>query len=132
MAFLLLFLCGFCGGVLGGMGMGGGTALIPLLTVVLGVEQGTAQGINLLAFLPMSAAALAVHKKNGLLEKEGLADVIVPALLSSLLFSAIAVRLPASLLGKGFGVLLIVLSVRWISEGLSRRQRAPQDGKKIR
>ena len=38
MAFFLFFLCGIAGGVLGGMGMGGGTALIPLLTVLCGVE----------------------------------------------------------------------------------------------
>ena len=37
MSFYLFFLCGVLGGVLGGMGMGGGTALIPLLTLYLGV-----------------------------------------------------------------------------------------------
>ena len=49
MAFLLLALCGFAGGLLGGMGMGGGTALIPLLTLA-GVPQAAAQGVNLLSF----------------------------------------------------------------------------------
>ena len=61
MAFFLFLLCGVAGGVLGGMGMGGGTALIPLLTVFCGVEQGVAQGVNLLSFLPMSVLALTVH-----------------------------------------------------------------------
>lgn len=111
MAFLIFFLCGLCGGVLGGMGMGGGTALIPLLTIFCGVEQTAAQGINLLAFLPMSALALSVHAKSGLLKKDGLASIIVPALLFSILFSLLAATLPSAALGKGFGAFLTVLSV---------------------
>ena len=69
MSFLIFLLCGIAGGVLGGMGMGGGTLLIPLLTAVCGVKQTAAQGVNLLCFLPMSAVALAVHAKSGLLKK---------------------------------------------------------------
>ncbi len=79
MSFYLYFLCGILGGVLGGMGMGGGTVLIPLLTIFCGVEQGAAQGVNLLSFLPMSLLALTVHAKNGLLKKEGLFYLIAPA-----------------------------------------------------
>ena len=111
MSFLIFFLCGVAGGLLGGMGMGGGTALIPLLTVVCGVPQAAAQGVNLAAFLPMSVFALAVHEKNGLLKKEGLLWMIAPALLFSVLFSLLASALPAHALKSGFGVFLIVLSL---------------------
>ena len=52
MSFYLYFLAGIAGGIPGGMGMGGGTALIPLLVLLCGAEQGVAQGINLLSFLP--------------------------------------------------------------------------------
>ena len=67
MSFYLYFLCGILGGVLGGMGMGGGTVLIPLLTIFCGVEQGAAQGVNLLSFLPMSL--LAAHLPAVVLKK---------------------------------------------------------------
>ncbi len=110
MSFLIFLLCGIAGGVLGGMGMGGGTLLIPLLTAVCGVKQTAAQGVNLLCFLPMSAVALAVHAKSGLLKKEGLAFLTVPALLFSALFSVAAAYLPESALSKGFGLFLIGLS----------------------
>ena len=53
------------GGIIGGMGMGGGTLLIPLLTLAAGVEQHLAQAINLMSFVPMSIVALIIHKKNG-------------------------------------------------------------------
>ena len=110
MSFLIFMLCGFAGGVLGGMGMGGGTALIPLLTIFCGVEQSAAQGINLLAFLPMATIALFIHAKNGLLSKEGLVPLVAPALAFSVLGSLRAAYLPAGALKRGFGAFLVLLS----------------------
>lgn len=110
MAFYLIFVCGIAGGVLGGMGMGGGTALIPLLTLFCGVEQATAQGVNLLSFLPMSLIALAVHAKNGLLQKKGLIYLILPAVVFSAGGALLASWLPSAVLRRGFGVFLIVLA----------------------
>ena len=123
MSFLVFLACGLAGGVLGGMGMGGGTALIPLLTIFCGVEQGVAQGVNLLAFLPMSLIALSVHAKNGLLQREGLLPLILPALLSSVLFSLLAAILPSQILHKGFGAFLIGLSFYVFSCALKERKK---------
>ncbi len=122
MAFLLLFFCGIFGGVLGGMGMGGGTLLIPLLTLVCGVEQGVAQGLNLLSFLPMSLLALTVHAGNGLLKREGLLRLCVPAALFSLLGAFFAVLLPSALLKRAFGLFLIILSYLPFRAALSKRE----------
>ena len=123
MAFLLLVLCGLAGGVLGGMGMGGGTALIPLLTL-FGVDQAAAQGVNLLAFLPMAALALAVHAKAGLVRGEGLTPLVLPALAFSALGSLLAAHLPSDVLEKGFGVFLIVLALfRLRGAFAARKQR---------
>ena len=43
---VLFIVFGIIGGLLGGMGMGGGTLLIPLLTLGLDVPQQTAQLLN--------------------------------------------------------------------------------------
>ncbi len=53
-------------GIAGGMGLGGGIVLIPALTLAMGAEQHTAQGMTLFAYLPMALFALASHirKKN--------------------------------------------------------------------
>lgn len=110
MAFYLLFLCGFAGGVLGGMGMGGGTALIPLLTLLLGVPQTVAQGINLISFLPMSLIALSVHAGNGLLKGRGLVWIIPSAVLFAGGGALLAIVLPAAVLRKAFALFLIILS----------------------
>lgn len=56
---LLPFLCGLGAAVISAWGVGGGTLLLLVMTLFLGVDQRTAQGINLLFFLPTAAAALA-------------------------------------------------------------------------
>lgn len=61
---LLLFVIGAAAGVISGMGMGGGTLLIPVLTLLMGIPQRQAQGVNMLSFLPAAAAALYIHKKR--------------------------------------------------------------------
>lgn len=66
MQWLWFAAAGICGGVLAGMGMGGGTLTIPILVLLLSVDQLTAQFANLIAFLPTGAAALGVHLKTDL------------------------------------------------------------------
>ena len=117
MAFLLLLGCGFLGGLLGGMGLGGATAPIPLSTLS-GLPQAAAQGVNLVAFLPMAALAIGVHARAGLLKGEGLVPLILPALAFSALFSLLAAHLPSAVLEKGFGVFLIVLALIRLRDAL--------------
>lgn len=65
MRFLVCLLAGLAGGVLGGMGMGGGTVLIPILTMLCGVPQHMAQSVNLFSFLPMSRFRCASTRRAG-------------------------------------------------------------------
>lgn len=110
MSFYLYLILGFLGGIPAGMGMGGGTITIPLLIFAGGVEQKVAQCANLFSFLPMSAGALKTHADNGLLKTQGMAWVILPALLTSALGAALAAALPSEFLRKGFGAFLIGLA----------------------
>ncbi|MDE6504484.1 MAG: TSUP family transporter [Clostridia bacterium] len=112
MSFILYLIAGFAAGLLGGMGMGGGTVLIPALTILLGVEQHVAQAANLIAFLPMAAFSLKVHKERGLLKTEGIAGIVIPAVIISVLSGLVAALLPAEVLKKLFGAFLILLAVK--------------------
>ena len=78
MKIFLYVISGVAGGVIGGMGMGGGTLLIPLLTVLCGLSQHYAQSVNLIVFVPMSIVAIIIHAKNGLINKSCL-YVSIPA-----------------------------------------------------
>ena len=114
MSFILYLLVGFASGVLGGMGMGGGTILIPALTILLGVGQHVAQATNVVAFLPMAALVLPAHKKNGLLRTDGVWYLIIPAIISTVLAGILMAALPSDFLRKLFGLFLIGLAVREI------------------
>ena len=112
MAFLIYVVVGFAAGLLGGMGMGGGTILIPALTILLGVGQHVAQATNVISFLPMAAFALVEHKKQGLLQTKGLSKVIIPAVIATVLTGFIMAALPAEMLKKLFGAFLIILAIK--------------------
>lgn len=112
MSFILYMLAGLFSGVLGGMGMGGGTILIPVLTIFLGVEQHIAQSANLIAFLPMALFSLQVHRERGLLKTDGVWGVVIPAVLTSVLGGLAAVFLPSAILKKLFGAFLIGLAIK--------------------
>lgn len=107
----LLAAAGFASGVFGGMGMGGGTVLIPVLTVFFDVGQKSAQAINLVAFVPMAIVSLIMHFKNGLIEKKGLLWIIIPAALVSAGGSLAATAIDGEILRRIFGGFLLLLSV---------------------
>ena len=59
-----LALAGVLFGIIGGMGMGGGIVLIPVLTLLFGMSQHQAQGLNLLTFFPMAVFAIIAHLRK--------------------------------------------------------------------
>lgn len=109
--FVLLGVCGFFAGVLGGMGMGGGALLIPALTVFFGVGQIGAQAINLVVFIPMAIVSLIIHVKNKRVQTKGLLWIILPALFCSLSGSFFALSISGTLLKRLFGAFLILLAL---------------------
>lgn len=108
---ILLAVSGIAAGVLGGMGMGGGTILIPLLTIFFNVGQKEAQAINLVAFIPMAIVSLTIHIKNKRVKKEGLLWIIVPAVLTSVGGGFAAQAVNGEVLKRIFGGFLLLLSV---------------------
>ena len=121
---MIYTIIGFFAGVIGGMGMGGGTLLIPLLTIGLSVPQQTAQFINLVAFIPMSALALIVHIRNGYVVKKRIFYVIVPALVFAVAGSFIATVVSAAILKKAFGGFLILLGAVYFFGSIFTRKSA--------
>ena len=55
---------GLISGIVGGLGMGGGTVLILLLSMFANIEQHIAQGTNVIFFVPTAIAAIFVFIKN--------------------------------------------------------------------
>lgn len=110
MNWLWYILSGLCAGVAAGMGMGGGTLLIPVLTLALGLPQHAAQGVNVLAFLPAAVAALVIHAKAGRLHLRACLPIIFAGALGALAASFLAGRIDAPWLRRMFGGFLILLA----------------------
>lgn len=108
---VIFIVIGLVGGLIGGMGMGGGTLLIPLLTLFTGLEQHVAQAINLIAFVPMSVAAIVIHAKNQLIEYKYVIWIAIPAVVFSVGSSLLAKVIGGKALGRYFGIFLVLLGI---------------------
>ena len=107
-AWLLPVLAGFCTGILSAWGVGGGTLLLLLMTLFLGVEQADAMAINLLYFLPTAGMGLLSHGKGGLLEKPVLRSAIPAGLIAAALAAWLSFSVDTELLRRPFGVYLLL------------------------
>lgn len=109
--FFLYGLAGVVGGVLGGMGMGGGTLLIPILTIFFDMEQIVSQGINLISFIPMAVVALIIHFKNKLVKLKKTFFIIASGIVTCIVGCFIAKNISGDLLKRIFGGFLVALSI---------------------
>ncbi len=114
MDWLIPFLCGLGAAVLSAWGVGGGTLLLLVMTLLLGVDLRTAQGVNLLFFLPTALSALLLHAKNGYLDKPTLKAAVPPAVAAALAGAWIATAVDVEVLRKPFGVYLLLSGVSLI------------------
>ena len=111
MEYIWYGIAGILSGVLGGMGMGGGTILIPLLSIFYAVSQHTAQATNLISFIPMSVIALIINLKNKLVDFNKIIWIIVPGVLTCILGCYIAMAIKGEILKRLFGGFLLLLSI---------------------
>ncbi len=111
MTIFLYIIFGIIAGVFGGLGMGGGTLLIPLLTIFLNLDQKLCQGINLISFLVMALFSLLIHYKNNYIETKNIYLIILSGLVFSGLGALLANFIPSNALRMAFGVFLCVLSI---------------------
>ena len=112
---IIPFLCGLGASILSAWGVGGGTLLLLVMTLFLDVDQRTAQGINLLFFLPTAASALVCHARGGYLDKPTLKSAVPLAVAAALAGAWIATNLDVAVLRKPFGVYLLLsrVSLLW-------------------
>lgn len=107
---------GLACGILSGLGIGGGTLLMVCMTALLNVEQQSAQGINLLYYLPTAAVALIFHARN----KEVVWRAVFPAAAAgccaAVLGAMLAAHVDAQLLRRLFGGFLILVGLRELAQ----------------
>ena len=109
-------------GVLSGFGIGGGSLLMVWMTAVCAVGQKTAQGINLLYFLPTAVCALIFHAKHRQICWKAVLPAAIAGCAAAVPGALLAASLDMELLRKLFGGFLIAVGlVEIFCKGLKKK-----------
>ena len=108
---MLYVITGITSGIVSGLGIGGGTILILVLTIFLGIDQHIAQATNLIFFIPTSIVAIIVNMKNKIIDKKLAITISVFGIAGAILGANIANKTNVSSLRKYFGVFLAIIAI---------------------
>lgn len=109
MQILLLLAVSCFSGIFAGMGMGGGTFLIPLLSLFFGIEQIICQSTNVLCFVLLAIICSVIYAKNKLIDYKVVLCVTFPATAIATLASIFAVKTSSDVLQICFSIFIILV-----------------------
>ncbi|WDV47516.1 TSUP family transporter [Clostridiaceae bacterium M8S5] len=108
---MLLLSLGLITGIISGMGIGGGTILIPGLILLTSLTQKQAQGINLFIYLPTATIALITHFYNKNLKLKPIIPIILMGIIGSIVGAKMAVVFDSNILRIIFAIFLLIMGV---------------------
>lgn len=120
---------GFFAGIIGGMGMGGGTILIPTLILFASVDPKIAQSINLLSSIPMAIIALIIHFRDKNVVKELVLPIALFGILGAIAGSFVANYITSEHLRKIFALFLLIVGSIEVKKGISHPKNTTCDDK---
>lgn len=107
-------LIGAFSGIFSGIGMGGGTILIFLLTFLVGLEQHIAQATNLLYFIPTAISAIIVNFKDKNIDTKLAFWVSIGGVIGAIIGAIISINTNVEMLRKLFGIFLAIITIHEI------------------
>ena len=111
---MIEIIIGLVAGTISGIGMGGGTVLIFLLTTISGLEQHIAQAINLVFFVPTSISAIIVNIKNKNIDFKLATIISICGIIGAIIGAKISINTDVETLKKYFGYFLAVIAIHEI------------------
>mgnify|MGYP001252262984 CR=1 FL=1 len=112
---LNLIFWGIIAGIAGGaLGIGGGALVVPILVLIFGLNQKSAQGLSLMAMIPMAIVGSLRYYFNPDIEiNPKIAFFIsIGSIIGVLIGSEIAARLPSIYLKKAFAIFLVIIAIK--------------------
>lgn len=109
---MISVIAGFLSGVIGSMGLGGGTVLLIYLAGFAGVEQLRAQGINLLFFIPIGLMSVLIYAFKKQIKWKTVAYFAVSGLGGAALGTYLTGFVGDKYTRLAFAILLIVLGIK--------------------
>ena len=108
--FILLGL--FTASIAASMGIGGGVIYVPVLVMVFGFDQHIAQGTSLAVIFPTVIVATIAHTRLKNVEWHLSIPIGIAGVIGAIVGAQFALRLPAELLRRLFGIFLVLLALR--------------------
>lgn len=105
------FITGLISGTVSGTGMGGGTILILVLSIFLGVEQHIAQATNLVFFVPTSISAIIISIKSKLIEWKIGIVLAITGIIGAIIGANISAKIEVKSLKRYFGIFLAGIAI---------------------
>lgn len=112
MNWIFVALVSFFGALLSSLGMGGGGILLIYLTACADMDQLSAQGVNLVFFVPVALVAIAFHAKNKLVRWKIVLPCILLGLIGVYFGAKLANFIGSQGLSKLFAVFLLIIGIR--------------------
>ncbi len=129
MRFFLFILISLFSGIFAGMGMGGGTFLIPLLSLFFGIEQVICQSTNVVCFVILASICFVIYIKNKLIDFKAFFSVVVPATAVAVFASLFALKINSNLLQILFASFIILVGVFYFVKTIMAMKQAKKKNK---
>lgn len=121
---MLLVALGVLAGFLSGLlGVGGGVVMVPLLALLMGLEQHLAQGISMLVIIPTSIIGIWQLRKKGLIDYSAALYFAVGSIAGSYISGNLVNEIPEDNLRMIFGVFITLVGVRMLVQYYRKRQQ---------
>ncbi len=104
-------LAGLFSGILGSMGLGGGGILIIYLSLFTDIKQLTAQGINLLFFIPIGVLSLIIYSAKKQIKWKITLKIAMFGVIGAISGIFLADFLGGDITRKIFGGLLVIIGI---------------------
>ena len=125
---MIEILIGLISGIISGTGMGGGTILILLLSIFMGLDQHVAQATNLVFFVPTAIAAIFISLRKKKIDLKVGTVIIIVGVVGAAIGAVISSKMNVSLLRKIFGIFLLIIAIyeiySWYKMYIKKKKKA--------
>ena len=131
---MLEIIFGFIAGNITGLGMGGGTILILLLSLFMNLDQHIAQATNLLFFVPTSIASIITNIRYKNIDKNLSKIIIISGIIGSFIGAIISQKISSDKLKKYFAIFIFLIALHELYEFYKeyKRGKITHNNKKMR
>lgn len=118
---------GVIAGMVTGLGMGGGTILILLLSLFMDLDQHMAQATNLVFFIPTSLAAIFINIKQKNVDGKVAFIISIFGVIGAMIGAIISEKISSNALRKYFAIFILIIAFHEIYQLYKEYKKKKKD-----